>query len=125
MRAGPARQASGRLIDSPPRRRFLQETFPNARARWRWVARRLRSRIARCMVSDPVSLGDMPRALVLGGTGQVGVAVARRLLNAGWDVDLTGRHHPNLEVEGARFIRSDRSDPSDLRTAFGAGADLL
>ena len=67
----------------------------------------------------------MPRALVLGGTGQVGAAVARRLLATGWDVDLTGRNPPRLEVEGARFIRSDRSDPNDLRTAFGAGADLL
>jgi nucleoside-diphosphate-sugar epimerase len=67
----------------------------------------------------------VPRALVLGGTGQVGVAVARRLLAAGWDVDLTGRNEPRVEVEGARFIRSDRSDPDDLRTAFAGGADLL
>ena len=67
----------------------------------------------------------MPRALVLGGTGQVGVAVARRLLAAGWDVDLTGRNPPRLEVEGARFIRSDRTSADDLRAAFASGADLL
>ena len=67
----------------------------------------------------------MPRALVLGGTGQVGVAVARRLLAAGWDVDLTGRNPPRLEVKGARFIRSDRTSADDLRAAFASGADLL
>lgn len=68
---------------------------------------------------------DVPRALVLGGTGQVGVAVARRLLAGGWAVDLTGRNPPRVEVEGAQFIRSDRNDPDDLRAAIGAGADLL
>ncbi|HST25713.1 MAG TPA: NAD-dependent epimerase/dehydratase family protein [Gaiellaceae bacterium] len=67
----------------------------------------------------------MPRALVLGGTGQVGVAVARRLIAAGWEVDLTGRRPPRVEVDGARFLRSDRTDPDDLRAALGAGADLL
>ena len=67
----------------------------------------------------------MPRALVLGGTGQVGVAVARRLLATGWDVDLTGRNPLRLEVEDARFVRSERTDPADLRAAFGSGADLL
>jgi nucleoside-diphosphate-sugar epimerase len=65
------------------------------------------------------------RALVLGGTGQVGAAVARRLLAAGWDVDLTGRNEPRAEVEGARFLRSDRTNADDLRAAIGAGADLL
>jgi nucleoside-diphosphate-sugar epimerase len=67
----------------------------------------------------------MPRALVLGGTGQVGTAVARRLLAAGWTVDLTGRNGPRVEVDGARFRRSDRSDPDDLRAAIDDGADLL
>ena len=67
----------------------------------------------------------MPRALVLGGTGQVGVAVARRLGAAGWDVELTGRRPPRVEVEGVRFLRSDRTDADDLRSAVGTGADLL
>jgi nucleoside-diphosphate-sugar epimerase len=67
----------------------------------------------------------MRRVLVLGGTGQVGVAVARRLLAAGWDVDLTGRNPPRVAVEGARFLRADRTDPDDLRAAIGDGADLL
>jgi len=67
----------------------------------------------------------MPRALVLGGTGQVGAAVARRLLAAGWEVDLTGRNPPRVEVEGARFLRSDRRDRGVLGEAIGQGADLL
>jgi len=53
------------------------------------------------------------------------VAVARRLVAAGWDIDLTGRHATRVEVAGARFIRSDRTDPDDLRAAVGGGADLL
>jgi nucleoside-diphosphate-sugar epimerase len=67
----------------------------------------------------------VPHALVLGGTGQVGVAVARRLVAAGWDVDLTGRNPPRVDVEGARFLRSDRTEAGDLRAAIGEGADLL
>jgi nucleoside-diphosphate-sugar epimerase len=67
----------------------------------------------------------MPRALVLGGTGQVGLATARRLLAAGWDVDVTGRNEPRLDFEEARFLRSDRSDADQLRAAVGDGAELL
>jgi nucleoside-diphosphate-sugar epimerase len=71
----------------------------------------------------------MPRALVLGGTGSIGLATAHRLLESGWDVDLTGRD-PNrmpadLAAAGARFLASDRGDDAQLRAAFGDGADLL
>jgi nucleoside-diphosphate-sugar epimerase len=69
------------------------------------------------------------RALVLGGTGAVGRATARRLLAAGWQVDLTGRdpsHFPSdLAEAGARFVASDRGDAAQLGEAFGQGADLL
>jgi nucleoside-diphosphate-sugar epimerase len=69
------------------------------------------------------------RALVLGGTGSVGRATARRLLDAGWHVDLTGRnpsHFPSdLAEAGARFVASDRDDAAQLSEAFGQGADLL
>lgn len=71
----------------------------------------------------------MPRALVLGGTGAVGRAVARRLLSGGWDVDLTGRDPrrmpDDLAAAGARFAAAERDDPAALLAAFGAGADLL
>ncbi len=71
----------------------------------------------------------MPRALVLGGTGSIGRATARRLLASGWDVDLTGRDPANmpfgLGAAGARFVRGDRDDPAHLASAVGDGVDLL
>ncbi|MDT7786409.1 MAG: hypothetical protein QOF58_4828 [Pseudonocardiales bacterium] len=54
----------------------------------------------------------MPRALVLGGTGLIGRAAARRLRASGWTVDAPGR-----EV--------DREDPAAITRALGDGADLL
>jgi nucleoside-diphosphate-sugar epimerase len=47
------------------------------------------------------------RAFVVGGTGQIGHAVARRLLRAGWEVDLAGRTDRPVP-EGARLVRVDR-----------------
>ncbi len=71
----------------------------------------------------------MPRALIVGGTGVVGAATARRLLAAAWDVDLTGRnlaHVPrDLAEAGATFVQADRQQPAQMRAAYGAGADLL
>jgi nucleoside-diphosphate-sugar epimerase len=71
----------------------------------------------------------MPRALIVGGTGLVGRAAARRLLTAGWQVDLTGRdpaHLPaDISAAGGTFIAADRGDPGQLLAAFGDGADLL
>jgi nucleoside-diphosphate-sugar epimerase len=54
----------------------------------------------------------MPRALILGGTGLIGRAAARRLRDHGWTVDAPGRS-------------VDRSDPRALARALGDGADLL
>jgi nucleoside-diphosphate-sugar epimerase len=71
----------------------------------------------------------MPRALVLGGTGAIGRAVARRLLTAGWTVDLTGRDPGRMPADltgaGARFLRWERGDAATLQRATGHGADLL
>ena len=71
----------------------------------------------------------MRRALVLGGTGAVGRATARRLLTAGWQVDLTGRDPSrfphDLAAAGGRFVTSERGDQAQLTAAFGSGADLL
>ena len=71
----------------------------------------------------------MPRALILGGTGAIGRATAGRLLDAGWDVDVTGRDPARFPAEladaGATFIASDRGDAAQLHNAFGNGADLL
>ena len=71
----------------------------------------------------------MHRALIVGGTGQIGRATARRLLSAGWRVDLTGRdpaHLPaDIAASGGMFIRAERDDPAQLLAALGDGVDLL
>lgn len=71
----------------------------------------------------------MPRAVILGGTGVLGRATARRLLAAGWTVDVGGRdpsHMPqDLSVAGARFHAADRHDAAALAGLLRGGADLL
>ena len=71
----------------------------------------------------------MPRALIIGGTGQIGRATARRLLAAGWQVDLTGRDPAHMPAEiaaaGGKFVAADRDDSEQLFAALGDGADLL
>ncbi len=68
----------------------------------------------------------MPRALILGGTGAIGLATARRLLAAGWSVNVTGRNPARLPADlataGATFIPAEREDPGQVRVAFGDGA---
>src|SRR5690606_34931654 len=73
---------------------------------------------------------SMPRALTIGGTGLIGRATARRLLAAGWDVDVTGRHREHLSEAladaGAQFVEADRrADAGRLAAALGDGADLV
>jgi nucleoside-diphosphate-sugar epimerase len=71
----------------------------------------------------------MPRALIVGGTGPIGRAAARRLLASGWQVDLTGRNPAHLPADiaaaGGRFVAADRDDADQLVAALGDGADLL
>ncbi|HTZ94615.1 MAG TPA: NAD-dependent epimerase/dehydratase family protein [Streptosporangiaceae bacterium] len=71
----------------------------------------------------------MRRALIIGGTGLIGRAVASRLIAAGWQVDLTGRNAArmpaSLMAAGARFVTVDRSDDAALLAAAGDGADLI
>ena len=70
----------------------------------------------------------MPRALILGGTGAIGRATARRLLAAGWRVDVTGRNPARLPADisaaGAQFVAAARDDSEQLLAAFAGGADL-
>jgi len=71
----------------------------------------------------------MRRALILGGTGLIGQAAARRLLTAGWQVDVTGRdpaHLPaSLTAAGARFAAVDRADTAAMLAIAGDGIDLV
>lgn len=76
---------------------------------------------------DPTA--SSPRALVFGGTGPVGRAVAQGLLADGWRVDVTGRDParmpPSLAAAGARFLASDRTNDREVGDAVGPGADLV
>jgi nucleoside-diphosphate-sugar epimerase len=71
----------------------------------------------------------MKRAVILGGTGVLGRAIARRLLDAGWQVEITGRDASKmpavLREAGATFESSDRRNDADLARTVGNGADLL
>src|SRR5688500_10848460 len=68
-------------------------------------------------------------AFILGGTGQIGRAVAEDLLAAGWNVTNShrGGHAPpeKLVERGARIDVLDHDNPGDLARALGAGADAL
>jgi nucleoside-diphosphate-sugar epimerase len=68
-------------------------------------------------------------AIILGGNGVLGQAIALRLRTAGWSVMVTGRDPSRfpreLRLAGVQFRRSDRRDATDLAETIGAGADLL
>ncbi len=71
----------------------------------------------------------MPRAIVLGGNGQVGAAAALKLASAGWQVTSSGRtaarFPPELREAGVEFIGSDRYAAEDLRQLLHPGADAV
>src|SRR5665213_180345 len=68
-------------------------------------------------------------ALVIGGAGQIGQAVCRRLLADGWSVTAAQKHAGSLPAEieslGARPITLDREQPGAVARAVGAGVDAL
>src|SRR5438034_2536092 len=64
----------------------------------------------------------MRRALIVGGTGQIGRAAARRLAEDGWEVTLAARNEADAGFS-VRLI--DRTGPGALEAAVGDGVDLL
>jgi nucleoside-diphosphate-sugar epimerase len=67
-------------------------------------------------------------AFVLGGTGQIGRAVARKLAEKGWSVAAGSRQSdlpPELSGAGVRLVHLDRSEPRALPRALGEGVDVL
>jgi nucleoside-diphosphate-sugar epimerase len=68
-------------------------------------------------------------AFIIGGTGQIGTAIAQNLLQRGWTVTVChrGRRPPpaSLLGLGLRSVTADRNDPASLAAAFGSGADAL
>lgn len=71
----------------------------------------------------------MNRAIILGGTGVLGRAIATQLLESGWNVENTGRNPAKMPAAlvdaGASFVASDRRIEGDLRRVLEAGAHLL
>ncbi|HEX7820925.1 MAG TPA: hypothetical protein VF463_09930 [Sphingobium sp.] len=69
------------------------------------------------------------RAFIIGGTGQIGRAVAGNLLIAGWDVSIAARGHralpDSLIALGAKSVTLDRENREELMGALGDGADAL
>jgi nucleoside-diphosphate-sugar epimerase len=67
-------------------------------------------------------------AFVIGGTGLVGAAAARRLAERGFDVTAAGRGQtepPDDLKELARVVTLDRTDDDALAAALGSGFDVL
>lgn len=66
----------------------------------------------------------MPTIFIVGGTGQIGRAVAERFARAGWRVRL-GARRPSRATDLWQSVRLDRTIPGALGRALGDGADLL
>jgi nucleoside-diphosphate-sugar epimerase len=63
-------------------------------------------------------------AFIIGGTGQIGRAAARRLAEAGWSVSAGHRHPADPAVAGAASVLLDRRDTAALLSA-ARGHDLV
>src|SRR5437899_1941183 len=66
----------------------------------------------------------MGKALVLGGTGQIGRATVKRLAHEGWDVTIAARREPPAELTEFRFVGLDRTVDGELEKAAD-GVDVL
>lgn len=70
----------------------------------------------------------MPRAVLIGGNGQIGRAAAPALARDGWEVVSVSRSGsvPDGFAElGIAGIAADRADDASLRAAVGDGADVV
>jgi nucleoside-diphosphate-sugar epimerase len=67
----------------------------------------------------------VPRAFIIGGSGQIGRATAERLVSSGWEVVAASRSRPEDPISGVRYTAVDRQDSAALADALADGADLL
>lgn len=71
----------------------------------------------------------MTKAIIMGGTGVIGRAVALRLLQGGWEVQVAARSEAGMPSDllaaGASFTGFDRRDDDSVAQLLSAGADLL
>ena len=66
----------------------------------------------------------MPSAFIVGGTGQIGRAVAHAMLAEGWEVRIASRSEPDGALPCAR-VRLSTDDPDFLQTAIADGTDVI
>ncbi|MFT3965309.1 MAG: NAD(P)H-binding protein [Sphingobium sp.] len=68
-------------------------------------------------------------ALIIGGTGQIGLPVVQSLLAKGWDIRVAARGRRALPAHlarcGVRPVMLDRDSPGALASALGGGVDAL
>jgi nucleoside-diphosphate-sugar epimerase len=68
------------------------------------------------------------RAVLIGGTGQIGRAAARALAEDGWEVvavSRAGTLPEGLAELGVEAATADRADDAQLRAVLGGGADVV
>jgi nucleoside-diphosphate-sugar epimerase len=65
----------------------------------------------------------LPKAIIIGGTGQIGLTTARLLDAENWDVTLVSR--TSNKLAGVRHVVADASDAAKLKTIVGTDTDLL
>lgn len=66
----------------------------------------------------------MPRAVIVGGTGQIGLATGRRLAGEAWDVTVVSRRATTLP-DGCRHVEADARDADRLSAVIGSDTDVL
>ena len=67
----------------------------------------------------------MPKALILGGGGQIGRTIAERLVGSDWDVTLAGRMLVANLPAGTRFQVADARDSDSIIRAMSGETTLL
>ncbi len=66
----------------------------------------------------------MQKAIIVGGTGQIGQATARLLSDQKWDVTLVSRN-TRIVLANCRHVEADASDTEKLGELIGTDTDLL
>jgi nucleoside-diphosphate-sugar epimerase len=71
----------------------------------------------------------MPHPFILGGSGQIGLATASRIAEAGWTITVAHRGQRGGRFSGtarvADVVGIDRQEPGALARALRSGADVL
>jgi nucleoside-diphosphate-sugar epimerase len=66
----------------------------------------------------------MRKAVIIGGTGQIGLATSRQLIVEGWEVIVVSRITKAMAI-GCRHVESDARDVEKLRAVLGSDTELL